>query len=210
MNKKGVLVVFSGFAGSGKGTIMKELLKRYDNYAFSVSATTRSPRPGEQNGVDYFYITTEEFEKMIEEDALLEYARYVTNYYGTPRKYVEDQLNAGKDVILEIETQGALQIKEKYPDALLIFVMPPSVEEIHNRLVKRGTETEEVIMQRMTRGGEEAKVISKYDYVIINDDLEKCIETVHATVGCSHYAVSRNMDIIDRTQQEFTKFLGGK
>jgi len=209
MKDKGVLVVFSGFAGSGKGTIMKELLKRYDNYAFSVSATTRKPRPGEKDGVDYFYVTTEEFEKMIDEDALLEYARYVTNYYGTPRKYVEDQLNAGKDVILEIETQGALLVKERFPDALLVFVMPPSVDEIHNRLVKRATETEEVIMQRMKRGSEEAKVIEKYDYIIINDDLEKCIETVNQTVRCSHFAVSRNMDIIERTQKEFTKFLGG-
>ena len=147
--KKGILLILSGFAGSGKGTIVKELLKGYDNYALSVSATTRSPRPGEEDGREYFFKTVEEFEAMIAADKLLEHARYVDNYYGTPAEYVEEMLNSGKDVILEIEQQGALQIKEKRPDALLLFVMPPSVEEVYNRLKLRGTENEETIMKRM-------------------------------------------------------------
>ena len=135
MNLQGILIVVSGFSGSGKGTIMKELLKRYDNYALSVSATTRQPREGEADGREYFFKTREEFEKMIAEEELIEYARYVNNYYGTPKAYVEEQLAAGKDVILEIELQGALKIKEKFPEALLLFVTPPSVAELKRRLM---------------------------------------------------------------------------
>ena len=130
MREKGILIVVSGFSGSGKGTIMKELLKQYDNYALSISATTRNPRPGEEDGREYFFKTVEDFEKMIAKEELIEYARYVDNYYGTPRAYVEEQLEAGKDVILEIEIQGALKVKEKFPDALLLFVTPPSAEEL--------------------------------------------------------------------------------
>ena len=129
MNKKGILIVVSGFSGAGKGTIMKELLKQYDNYALSISATTREPRPGEEEGREYFFKTVEEFEKMIAKDELIEYARYVDNYYGTPRAYVEEQLEAGKDVILEIEIQGALKVKEKFPETLLLFVTPPTAKE---------------------------------------------------------------------------------
>ena len=141
MREKGILIVVSGFSGSGKGTIMKELLKQYDNYALSISATTRNPRPGEEDGREYFFKTVEDFEKMIAKEELIEYARYVDNYYGTPRAYVEEQLEAGKDVILEIEIQGALKVKEKFPDTLLLFVTPPSAEELKSRLVGRGTET---------------------------------------------------------------------
>ena len=135
MKEKGILIVVSGFSGSGKGTIMRELLKKYDNYALSVSATTRAPRPGEEEGREYFFKSTEEFEKMIAKDELIEYARYVDNYYGTPRVYVEEQLEAGKDVVLEIEIQGALKVKEKFPDTLLLFVTPPSAQELRSRLV---------------------------------------------------------------------------
>ena len=131
MREKGILIVVSGFSGSGKGTIMKELLKQYDNYALSISATTRNPRPGEEDGREYFFKTVEDFEKMIAKEELIEYARYVDNYYGTPRAYVEEQLEAGKDVILEIEIQGALKVKEKFPDTLLLFVTPPSAEELN-------------------------------------------------------------------------------
>ena len=138
MREKGILIVVSGFSGSGKGTIMKELLKQYDNYALSISATTRNPRPGEEDGREYFFKTVEDFEKMIAKEELIEYARYVDNYYGTPRAYVEEQLEAGKDVILEIEIQGALKVKEKFPDTLLLFVTPPSAEELKSRLVGRG------------------------------------------------------------------------
>ena len=156
MNTHGILIVVSGFSGSGKGTIMKELLKRYDNYALSISATTRAPREGETDGREYFFKTREEFEKMIAKEELIEYAEYVNNYYGTPRAYVEEQLTAGKDVILEIEIQGALKVKKKFPDTLLLFVTPPSAEELRKRLIGRGTETMEVIEQRMQRAIEES------------------------------------------------------
>ena len=152
MDNQGVLAVISGFSGAGKGTLMKELMKRYEEtYALSVSATTRNPREGEVDGREYFFKTTEEFEKMIAKEELIEYARYVENYYGTPRTYVEQQLEAGKDVILEIEIQGALKVKERFPDTLLLFVTPPSAKELRRRLVGRGTETMEVIESRLAR-----------------------------------------------------------
>ena len=155
MNQRGILIVVSGFSGAGKGTLMKELMKRYEEtYALSVSATTRNPREGEVDGREYFFKTTEEFEKMIAKEELIEYARYVENYYGTPRTYVEQQLEAGKDVILEIEIQGALKVKERFPDTLLLFVTPPSAKELRRRLVGRGTETMEVIESRLARAVE--------------------------------------------------------
>ena len=135
MDKEGILIVVSGFSGAGKGTIMKELLEKYENYALSVSATTRKPRPGEEEGKAYFFKSKEEFEKMIAKDELIEYARYVENYYGTPRMYVEEKLKAGKDVILEIEIQGALKVKEKFPDTLLLFVTPPTAAELKLSLI---------------------------------------------------------------------------
>lgn len=205
--KKGILLIISGFAGSGKGTIVKRLLSEYDNYAVSVSATTRAPRPGEEDGKDYFFVNREKFEQMIADDEFLEYAQYVDNYYGTPRKYVNRMLDEGKDVILEIEQQGALQVKAKRPDALLMFVMPPSVQEIYNRLRKRGTETEEVIMKRMRQGAREAGVIENYDFLIINDDLDECVKNVHDTVRCSKYAAVRNKAMIDKIKSEFNDFL---
>ena len=149
MENKGKLVVISGFSGAGKGTLMKALMKEYgDSYALSVSATTRNPRPGEMDGVDYFFVTKDKFEQMIAEDALIEYAQYVGNYYGTPKEYVQQQLDLGKNVILEIEIQGALKIKEKFPDTVLMFVTAPNANELKNRLVGRGTETPEVIAAR--------------------------------------------------------------
>ena len=172
MNRQGILIVVSGFSGSGKGTIMKELLRRYDNYALSVSATTRQPREGEVEGREYFFKTREEFEKMIAKEELIEYARYVNHYYGTPRAYVEEQLAAGKDVILEIELQGALKIRDRFPDALLLFVTPPSAKELKRRLVSRGTETAEVIEQRMRRAVEESEGMESYDYDVVNDVLD--------------------------------------
>ena len=142
---KGILLVISGFAGTGKGTLVHELLEKYDNYALSVSATTRSPRPGEVDGVHYFFKSKEEFEEMIHENRLIEYASYVENYYGTPKEYVRQQLENGKDVILEIEIQGALKIKEQFPDTLLLFMVPPSASVLEERLRGRGTETDEVV-----------------------------------------------------------------
>ncbi|MCR5357645.1 MAG: guanylate kinase [Lachnospiraceae bacterium] len=207
---KGILFIISGFAGSGKGTIVKELLKRYDNYALSVSATTRAPRPGEEHGRDYFFVSHEEFEKMIDSGGLLEYAEYVGNYYGTPCQYVDEKLSEGKDVILEIEQQGALQIKRKRPDALLMFVMPPSVQEVYNRLKKRGTETEEVILKRMRQGAKEAEVIDEYDFLIINDELDKCVADVHNTIMCARMATIRNRGLIDEVKVGFKEFLKDK
>ena len=155
MSRKGCLVIISGFSGAGKGTVVKALMERFDCYALSISATTRQPRPGEENGREYFFKTKEEFEELIRQDALYEYAQYVSNYYGTPKAYVEEQLEAGKDVILEIEVQGALKVKEKNPDALLLFVTPPSAQELKRRLEGRGTETPEVIEERMARAAQE-------------------------------------------------------
>lgn len=202
MNKKGILIVVSGFSGAGKGTIMKELLKQYDNYALSISATTRNPRPGEEEGREYFFKTVEEFEKMIAKDELIEYARYVDNYYGTPRAYVEEQLEAGKDVILEIEIQGALKVKEKFPETLLLFVTPPTAKELKHRLVGRGTETMDVIEFRMNRAKEEAEGMDKYDYLIVNDVLAECVEEVHRIIQGEHRRSFRNQAFIEHMKEE--------
>ena len=202
MNQKGILIVVSGFSGAGKGTIMKELLKKYDNYALSISATTRGPREGEVDGREYFFKTREEFEKMIAKDELIEYAMYVNNYYGTPKAYVEDQLNAGRDVILEIEIQGALKVKEKFPETLLLFVTPPTAEILKNRLVGRGTETMDVIEQRMKRACEEAEGMEKYDYYVVNDVLEDCVEHVHQIIQAEHSRSYRNMEFAEHIKRD--------
>ena len=203
MDSKGILIVVSGFSGAGKGTLMKELLKNYPGqYTLSISATTRQPRDGEAHGREYFFITKEEFEKMIAEDQLIEYARYVDNYYGTPRAYVEEQLDAGKDVILEIEIQGALKVKEKFPDTLLLFVTPPTAEELRRRLVGRGTETMDVIDFRMKRAKEESLGMDRYDYLIINDVLEDCVEEMHRIIQGEHRRSFRNQAFIEHMKEE--------
>ncbi|MBE5829585.1 MAG: guanylate kinase [Butyrivibrio sp.] len=205
LNQKGIIIVVSGFSGAGKGTVMKALTAKYDKYALSVSATTRNPRPGEVNGREYFFVSNEEFEKLIKENGLIEHAGYVDHYYGTPRKFVEDQLDAGKDVILEIEIQGALQIKEQYPEAVLLFIMPPSAMELKKRLTGRGTETEEVIAQRLKRAKEESVGIEKYDYIVVNDDLDECVEQVHDIISAAHMAPSRNLDFINTIRNELNE-----
>ena len=210
MDRKGILLVLSGFAGSGKGTICKELLRQYDNYAFSVSATTRQPREGEVDGIDYFFISKEKFQEMIENGEFLEYASYVTNSYGTPKKYVEKMLDEGKDVILEIECQGALSVKTVFPEAVLVFVMPPTVEEIYNRLHKRDTESEEVILKRMQRGSEEVNVIERYDYLLINDDLSETVSELHYIVNSARHTPERNAALIESIKQQFSDFLSTK
>ena len=203
MENKGILIVVSGFSGAGKGTIMRALLDKYEEtYALSVSATTRDPRPGEVEGREYFFRTVEEFEKMIAKEDLIEYAKYVDNYYGTPRTYVEEQLERGRDVILEIEIQGALKVKEKFPETLLLFVTPPSARELKDRLVKRGTESMEVILSRMERAREEAKGMDRYDYLVINDVLEDCVDEVHKIIQGEHRKSFRNMDLIEKMRQE--------
>ena len=178
------MAVVSGLSGAGKGTIMKRLLEKYpDDYSLSVSATTREPRPGETDGVEYFFVSASEFERMIEEGELLEHANYVGNYYGTPKKWVKAQLESGKNVILEIEIQGALQIKEIMPEAILIFILPPSMEELRRRLEGRGTETAEQIDKRLERAQEEMEFVDKYNFVIINEDVEKSVDLLHNIVS---------------------------
>lgn len=204
---KGILTVVSGFSGAGKGTIMKELMKKYEGqYALSISATTRAPRSGETDGVEYFFKTVEEFEAMIAAEDLIEYARYVGNYYGTPKSYVKEQLEAGKDVILEIEIQGALKVKERFPDTLLLFVTPPSADELKNRLVGRGTESMDVIESRLARALEEAEGIEEYDYLVVNDVLEECVEEVHEIIQNEHYRVSRNIESINEMREDLKRF----
>ena len=192
MNNQGTLLVVSGFSGAGKGTVIKELLKEHDNYSLSISATTRKPREGEQDGREYFFLSREKFEKMIANNELIEYARYVKNYYGTPKEYVRKQLDAGKDVILEIEIQGALKVKEEFPDTLLLFVTPPSAGELKKRLVGRGTETMDVIESRMNRACEEAEGMDYYDYLVVNDDLNMCVEEMHMIIQGEHRRSFRN------------------
>ncbi len=202
MNHQGILVVVSGFSGAGKGTLMKELLKRYDNYALSISATTRAPREGETDGKEYFFVTKEQFEKMRDERKLIEYAQYVNNYYGTPKEYVEQKMAEGKDVILEIEIQGALKVKKRFPDALLLFVTPPSAEELRKRLVGRGTETLEVINARLARAAEEASGMEAYDYLLINDDLDRCVEEMHQLIQLQHRKTSYHLDFLSKMRED--------
>ena len=180
--RPGKLVIISGFSGVGKGTVVKELLKNYGHYVLSVSMTTRSPREGEEHGVNYYFVTNEEFEKMIKENGFLEHAGYADHYYGTPREYVMKNLAEGKDVILEIEVQGAMQIKKDNPDAVLVFITTPSAAEMAKRLIGRKTETHEQILSRFRRAVEEAEEMKKYDFIVVNDKLEDCVKEVNSIV----------------------------
>jgi len=209
MANKGILTVVSGFSGAGKGTLMKRLMEDYDNYALSISMTTRAPREGERDGIEYFFTTREKFEETIANDGLIEYAQYVGNYYGTPRAYVESQLEAGKDVILEIEIQGALKVKKQYPDCLLLFVTPPSAKELEKRLVGRGTETAEVIAKRLARAVEESQGIEDYDYIVVNDDLDLCVKQLHSLVQNEHFKISQKKDFIEEIREELKEFSKG-
>lgn len=204
--KKGLLVVISGFAGTGKGTVVKRLMETHDDYALSISATTRNPRPYEENGREYFFKTKEEFEAMIAEGKLIEYAQYVGNYYGTPKEYVDSQLEAGKNVVLEIEIQGALKVKERFPETLLIFMMAPSAKELHDRIVGRGTETAEVIAERMARAVEESKGITNYDYIVVNDEVDTCVEEIVSIVKAAKHKPTLNMEFIETTREELKEF----
>lgn len=209
MADKGLLVVVSGFSGAGKGSIMKRILQKYDNYALSISATTRDPRPGEMDGQDYFYKTQKQFEKMIDKDELIEYASYQGNYYGTPKAYVEKQLNSGKDVILEIEVQGATKVKELLPDTVLIFVTPPSAQELRGRLTKRATESADQIRGRLRRAVVEAEYMSTYDYILVNDDLETAVTELNEIVRAEHKKSDLSSALITRMTTELKELLKG-
>ncbi len=202
---KGILVVISGFSGAGKGTIMKELIRSYD-YFLSVSATTREPRDGETEGIDYYFHTREEFERMIHNGELIEWAEYVGNFYGTPKKHVEEQLNQGKDVLLEIEMQGGMLVKEQFPDALLIFISPPSAEILRERLTGRGTESPEEIEKRLQRAVEEVKYMKDYDYIIVNDKLEDAVARVNDLIRYDHYKACNSKAMIEKMERELGSF----
>lgn len=202
MKERGILTVISGFSGAGKGTLVKKLIGDYDNYALSISMTTRNPREGEEDGVHYFFIDREQFEKNIAEGKMLEHAQYAGNYYGTPKDYVESQLSAGRDVILEIEYLGAFQVKKMMPEALLLFVTPPSAEELYRRLKGRGTETDDVIAVRMNRAIEEADIVEQYDFILLNDDLDTCVRETHEIIQNAKYSVNRNAEFIETIKKE--------
>lgn len=203
---RGVLVIVSGFSGAGKGTVMKRLLEKYDSYSLSISATTRMPRDGEENGREYFFKTVDQFEEMIENGQLIEYARYVGNYYGTPKEYVEKQLNEGRNVILEIELQGALQVKAKIPETVLVFLTPPCADELENRLRGRGTEDDETIKARLKRAAEESDYMKKYDYILINDDLEKCVDDLNGIIKSERWKTDRNDGLIAELRNDLSRF----
>lgn len=188
---KGLLFVVSAPAGCGKDTILEQLFKVTENVGYSVSATTRAPREGEVNGVHYHFMSREQFEQMIKDEAVLEYTEYCGNYYGTPRKAVEDMLNEGKDVILKIEVEGAMNIKRLFPECCLVFILPPSMQELERRLRKRGTETEEKIIERTAQAREELKFAENYDYLIVNGELSVAVDDLKAVITAEKLRKSR-------------------
>ena len=202
--EKGVLLIISGPSGSGKGTIVERLVDDL-GYRVSISATTRNTRPNEENGVHYFFKTKEEFEKMIEAGELLEHACFCDNYYGTPKEYVERQLGEGNNIILEIEVQGALQVKKKYNDAVLIFTMPPTIAELRRRLVNRGTEDMETIDKRIKRAEEELEYLPQYDYIVINDTVEQAVRDVDCIVRAEKMRCGRNPELKNKFKGDALK-----
>ncbi|MBD7914123.1 guanylate kinase [Clostridium sp. Sa3CUN1] len=190
-SNRGVLIVISGPSGAGKGTICKALLEKHDNIYISVSATTRSPREGEIEGVNYYFLTKEAFEQKVNENGFLEYANVHGNFYGTPKVNVEKMLEEGKDVILEIDIQGALQVKENFKEGVFIFILPPSMEELKKRIIKRGSETEESLMTRFKNAYKEINYVSKYNYAVVNDTLELAVSKVESIIAAEKCRVDR-------------------
>ncbi len=195
--EKGVLLVLSGPSGSGKGTVVKAYTEKYDDVFVSVSATTRDMREGERYGVNYYYMTVEEFEQKIAENGFLEHAKFCENYYGTPREKVEEMLNAGKDVILEIDVQGAFQVKKNYPDAVLVFTLPPTFEELKARLIGRGTDSMDVVEKRLAAAREEIKRAVEYDYFVLNDDVDKAVLRMRHIFEAEKCSIKNNKKFVE-------------
>ncbi len=195
---EGLLIVLSGPSGVGKGTVCSALRHIAPELVYSVSATTRAPRAGEQDGVNYFYKSREQFQSMIEQDELLEWAEYVGNYYGTPRSFVADTIRGGRDIILEIEVQGALQVKERFPEGIFIFLLPPSLEELKQRIVMRGTETEDTISSRLAVASEELSLLEHYDYAVVNDEIELACARIQAIITAEHCRRERVWPVIQQ------------
>lgn len=207
MAEKGVLIVVSGFSGAGKGTIVKKIVSECPELSLSISMTTREPREGETEGKSYFFVSKERFEEAISNGELLEFATFVGNYYGTPRAYVEEMISQGKDVILEIEMQGAIQVKTRFPEAILIFVTPPSAHELKRRLTERGTEDEATINKRMHRAYEESGFIDRYDYLLVNDDLDKCVEELRCLIEASHHKPDCSSGLLKKINEELQEYV---
>ena len=202
MTKRGLLIVLSGPSGVGKGTVRAAIFaKGEQKFVYSISATTRSPRTGETDGVDYFFKTREEFEQMIQNKQLLEYAEYVGNYYGTPLEYVENTLATGKDVFLEIDVQGAIQVRELMPDGVFIFLTPPDLNELESRIVNRGTDSDEVIAKRMKTAREELELMKYYDYSVVNDTVNNAVQKIEAIIQTEHLRIVRNLDTIEELEE---------
>ena len=206
MKKQGILTIISGFSGVGKGTIVSRLLEKYpQDYCLSISATTRAPREGEKDGVNYFFVSKTDFEKMIREERLLEYARYVDNYYGTPKDFVLDQLAKGVHVILEIEMQGAKKIKAQYSQTLMIFVAPPKASDLKDRLMGRGTESQEQIKSRLARAAQESVYMEDYEYIVVNDQVERAVEEIHQIIANEQDRTQRQGEFISQLTKELNQ-----
>lgn len=210
MSTKGKLYVISGFSGAGKGTVVKALIDRKPEIAFSVSATTRTPRQGEVYGMHYYFLERKVFEHMIENNELYEYTTYLDNYYGTPQKFVNEKLDAGIDVILEIEMQGALQVKEAAPEAVLIFIVPPRVDILKTRLINRNTESMDVIQKRLEKSSNEVPQMIHYDYIVENNQLEVCVEDIIAIMRAEKIKLADKHKLMARLNQEFHEILKGE
>jgi len=203
VNKKGLLIVVSGPSGAGKGTICKEVLSKRNDIFVSTSATTREPRKGEVEGVNYFFITREDFEKKIEEEAFIEYAEVYTNLYGTPKDTVLEKLNKGENILLEIDIQGALQVKKRYPEGVFIFILPPSMKELKNRIIGRGSETPESLERRFSSAYEEIEFVNQYDYYIINDQVKKAADLMESIIDAERCKVIEDIeDIVKMFKEE--------